>query len=130
MKKLLLSLVAIIMGGFMVVTPAFAECTQEQLDNGCVSTSIIDNGCSCDSGDGASIKKTLRLVVDIISMGIGILAVIGVIVSGLQYLTAGDSEEKTRKAKRRIVEIVIGIAIYVLMYAILTFLIPDFNPTL
>ena len=130
MKKLLLSLVAVIMGGFMVVSPVFAECTQEQLDNGCVSTSIVDNGCSCDGGDGSSIKRSLRLVVDIMSIGIGILAVTGVIISGLQYLTAGDSEEKTRKAKRRIVEIVIGIAVYVLIYAILTFLIPDFNPAL
>ena len=67
------------------------------------------------------------MVVNIMSVGIGILAVIGISVSGIQYLTAGGNEEKTRKAKRRIFEIIIGIAIYVLIFALLQWLLPGFN---
>lgn len=129
MKKLFISILAIAISGFILARPVFAECSQEQLDRGCVSTAILNNGCSCDDGHGSSVKSVLRLVVDIMSIGVGILAVIGISISGVQYLTAGGNEEKTRKAKRRIIEIVIGVAVFVLIYAILYFLVPDFNPS-
>lgn len=122
MKKILFSILAVIMGGFMLVTPVFATCSDAQLKQGCVSTSILGNGCSCDSGNGDSISNLLKLIVDIMTIGIGILGVIGITVVGIQYLTAGGNEEKTRKAKRRMFEIVIGLVAYVLIYAALKWL--------
>ena len=134
MKKLLLSLVAIIMGGFIMAAPVFAECTSEQLEKGCVNTAILgENGCSCKSGEtgenGQGITNILTLVVDILTVGIGILAAIGITIVGIQYLTAGGSEEQTRKAKRRMLEIVIGVAAYVVLYALLRWLLPAYNPS-
>lgn len=79
------------------------------------------------SDDEKGIKEILDLVVNILSVGVGILAVIGISISGIQYLSAGGNEEKTRKSKRRIFEIVIGVAVYVVMYAILKFLLPSFE---
>ena len=122
MKKILLSLIAIFMGGMMVASPAFAACSEAQLKQGCVSTAILSGGCSCDSGNGDSVTNILQLVIDIMTIGIGILGVIGITVVGIQYLTAGGSEEKTRKAKRRLFEIIIGLVAYVLIYAILRWL--------
>ena len=144
MKKILLSVLSIFVAGIIMVAPVFA-------DTKCVPTSVLGDSacdadgnfkhkidrdhpvgenevsCSCDDGEGGSIKEILKLVVDIMSIGVGILAVIGISVSGVQYLTAGGSEEKTRKAKRRILEIVIGLIAYVLIYALLRFLLPGFN---
>ena len=125
MKKLLISVMAIIMSCFISVSPVFATCTKSQLKNGCVSTSILgEKGCSCDSGNGDSVLHILNLVVDIMTIGIGVLGVIGISITGIQYLTAGGSEEKTRKAKRRMFEIVIGLVAYVLIYAFLKWLMP------
>ncbi len=73
---------------------------------------------NCDQG----IDGVLNLVVDIMTMGIGILGVLGIVITGIQYLTAGGSEEKTRKAKRRMFEIVIGLVAYAVVYAFLTWL--------
>ncbi|MBR3248656.1 hypothetical protein IKF89_01330 [Candidatus Saccharibacteria bacterium] len=127
MKKVFYSLVAMVIGGMMLMAPAMARCTQDQLDSGCVSTSILANGCSCDDGSGSETKRILQLVVTIMTMGVGILAVLGITIVGIQYLTAGGSEEKTRKAKRRMFEIVIGLVAYVIIYAVLHWLIPDFS---
>jgi len=134
MKKLLAGILAIFMGAMMIGAPAFAECSETQLKNGCVNTAVLGkNGCSCKSGsekdeNGAGIKRILKLIVEIMTIGIGILGVLGVTIVGIQYLTAGGSEEKTRKAKRRMLEIVIGLVAYVLIYALLQWLIPDFKP--
>ena len=78
--------------------------------------------CVCDDGQGSSIEHILNLVIDIMTIGVGILGVVGISISGIQYLTAAGNEEKTRKAKRRLLEIVIGLAVYALFYAILTWL--------
>lgn len=84
----------------------------------------VSTGCEC--GDGESIKGILKLVVDIMSIGVGILGVIGISITGIQYLTAGGNEEQVRKAKRRIFEIVIGIAVYAVIVALLNWLLPTF----
>ena len=131
MKKIILALAAVMMSGIMLVSPVFAE-------SNCVFTSVIGNqkcsknadgeavadppgdfNCSCDDGKGSATTDILKLVLDIFSVVVGILAVIGITIVGIQYLTAGGSEEKTRKAKRRMLEIVIGIALYVLLYSLL-----------
>ena len=64
------------------------------------------------------------------TVGIGILGVVGITIVGIQYLTAGGNEEKTRKAKRRLYEIVIGLVAYVLIYAFLQWLLPNFDESL
>lgn len=77
-----------------------------------------------DDGEGCGVYKILNLVVDILTMGIGIVGVIGIMISGIQYLTARGNEEQARKAKRRIYEIVIGIVSFVLLYAVSQWLLP------
>lgn len=95
----------------------------------CVDTAILgENGQSCDDGSGSSVKGVLKLVVEIMTVGVGILSVIGISVVGVQYLTAGGDEGKTRKAKMRMFEIVIGVILYVVAYALMSWLIPDFKP--
>ena len=88
-----------------------------------VETAILTNCGNDPDGVGC----ILRLVVDIMSIGIGILGVIGIVIVGLQYLTAGGNEEKTRKAKQRMFEIIIGLVAYVAIYAILKWLLPSFD---
>jgi hypothetical protein len=78
------------------------------------------------SGKGEGIVCILTMVVDVLTVGIGVLGVLGITVVGIQYLTAGGSEEQTRKAKRRLFEIIIGLVGYVLIYALLKFLMPSF----
>mgnify|MGYP003291114846 CR=1 FL=1 len=133
MKKLLMGMVAIFMGVMMVGAPAFAACSDDQKAKGCVDTAVLgEGGCSCKSGEtaekGEGIIHILQLVVEIMTIGIGVLGVLGITIVGVQYLTAGGSEEKTRKAKRRMFEIVIGLVAYVLIYALMQWLIPGFRP--
>ena len=125
MKKILFSILAIFMGSIMMFAPVFAE---DSCGEGCVPTSILgEKGCSCDKGEGESIMGVLKLAVDIMSAGVGILGVIGISIFGVQYLTAGGNEEKARKAKHRIFEIVLGLAIYTAVYVFFRWLLPGFD---
>ena len=53
--------------------------------------------------------------------------VVGISVTGIQYLTAGGNEEQTRKSKRRMFEIIIGLAVYATFFMLMQWLINDFE---
>ena len=96
--------------------------------DGIVDTTFF--GTLQEDGEGCGVYTVLSLVMTIMTIGIGVTAVIGITIAGIIYLTAGNNVAKTTKAKRRIYEIVIGLIAYVALVAILTFLLPEFNPEL
>lgn len=83
----------------------------------------------CDEDGEATIFHILSTILDIVSVGIGILAVIGISITGIQILTAGGNAEKGTKAKRRMTEIVIGIVCYIALFAALKWLLPTGIPS-
>ena len=66
----------------------------------------------------------LLIVINILTAGIGILAVAGIVYGSVLYASAGGSPEQVKKAMGIISNVVIGIVAYALMYALLNFLIP------
>lgn len=83
-----------------------------------------------EDGEGCGVYAVLDLVITIMTMGIGIAAIIGISISGIMYLTAKGNVARATKAKRRIYEIVIGLIAYAALFAVLTFLLPEWNPEL
>jgi len=142
MKKFLLGIITVFTVFIIATAPVYAEgekCTLTSIlgNSKCNSdgTKAPDNvkvdgenyfNCSCDT-KGDSIEDTLGFVVDILSVGVGILGVIGISIVGIQYLTAGGNEEQTRKSKRRLFDIIIGLAVYALMFALLKWFLPGFG---
>lgn len=88
----------------------------------------ILTGCGekANQKEGEGITCVISLVIDIFSVGIGVLGVLGITIVGIQYLTSGGNEAQMTKAKRRLFEIVIGLVAYVLIYAFLKWISPSF----
>ena len=96
-------------------TKVFADGDADCVDT--VDTVLFGTVCGSEG-----ISKVLELVINVLNIGVGILGVIGISVTGIQYLTAGSSEEQTKKAKRRLTEIVIGLAAYAVLSVFVNFL--------
>ncbi len=152
MKKLIISILTVMTAFIIAVAPVYAaeKCTltsvlgtdkcdkdgnkvdsnstKETKDGNKVDSNSTKEtyNCSCDE-DGSSIYDLLRLILNIMTIGIGILGIIGITIVGIQYLTAGGNEEQTRKAKQRLIEIVIGLVAYVALYALLYWLLPNYD---
>ena len=119
MKKILILLATFLSVLGMTVAPTMVFATE-------IETTIL-TGCGDAANEGEAgegIYCVLDMALTIATYGVGIAAVIGVIVAGIQYMTAQGNEAQMAKAKRRILEVVIGIALYALMWAILQWLIP------
>jgi hypothetical protein len=89
--------------------------------DGTAKTAILKT-CATDDGKGGGILCLLREGLDILSWIVGALGFAALVFVGFQYLTAGDNEEQIKKAKRRIVEIVIGVALFLLANVIVQWL--------
>lgn len=70
------------------------------------------------------ISYLLRMAIRILTGLVAVLAVVSIVYAGVQYASAGDSPEKVKAAKDRITQTVIGVLLYIFMFAILEFLIP------
>lgn len=95
-------------------------------NDGCkgAQVSILGDGCIEDDGQGGGVFFVLNIILVVMTFGVGILGTLGIVVAGIQYMTARDNEATVMKAKTRILEIVIGLAIYAVMFTLLQFLIP------
>ena len=89
-----------------------------------VETSIIKCDADEDDKEGEGIFAILAILVSILTYGVGIAATIGVVISGYQYLTARDDMGQVVKAKKRLMEIAIGLVIYAIMWGVIQFLLP------
>ena len=116
--------------GIFAATPTLT--TPVSADCGGVKTSLIN--CS-QTGSGDDVTNTgiwgvLILAINVLSAAVGVAALGGIVYGAILYTSAGGSVEQTKKAMGIILNVVIGVVAYGLMYVGLNFLIPGgvFNP--
>lgn len=130
MRKILAAVVGIMMGIMMMGVPVMAA--GSVCPEGCVHVSILKpngNECVCPDSNGSYIKWIIKRVVNILTGAVLAAAVIGIVISGIQYATAGGNEQQMVKAKNRMIQIAIGLLVWIFMWALLNWLIPGFNGT-
>lgn len=120
-QKIQMLLIAIAsFGGLLAPTMVYATTSC-----GGVTTSII----SCNETGGNLTQNTgiwglLTMVIKILTGGIGVLAVAGIVYGAILYTTAAGSAEQVKKAIEVFRNVVIGIVAYALMFGFLNFIIP------
>ena len=126
MKKILLILSSIFL--LSLVSVAFTG-TFVNAQNSCggVETSIIS--CDNDGGSTANVKDSavwqiLRVAINILTGGIMIAALGGLIYASVLYTSSGANPETRKKSISIMTNIVIGIVTYALMWALLNFILP------
>lgn len=85
---------------------------------GGVKTNVVN----CEAPNG--IYGVLLIVLNVLTVGVLVVAVLGLILSGVQYLTSRDNETQVVAAKKRMGQIVLGIVIYAVAWTVMEWLIP------
>lgn len=94
---------------------------------GGVETAIIS--CSQNSKDPGSAEETgvwgiLILTINIMTGGVGVLALAGLVWGAILYTSAGGSPEQVKKARMVFTNVVIGVVAFGAMFVLLNFLVP------
>jgi hypothetical protein len=85
-----------------------------------IKTSII----KCDSTGGNPVTSILLQVINFLAIGVGIAVVGGIIWGGMLYASSNGDASKTKQGITVIVNAVIGLLLFIFMYAIINFLVP------
>ena len=75
------------------------------------------------NGEGG-IMNIVTLVVTILTGAVVVAGTIGIIICGVMWMTARDNEAQVAKAKKRMLDIVIGLVVWVLLALLANLFIP------
>jgi len=124
-----------VMAGFFLLLGLIVLTTPNNVSADCggISTSIIncpDQDGTDKNGNGSlDVEETgvwgiLLLIVNILTAGVGVLALAGIVYGSVLYTSAGGNQEQVKKAMGIFTNVVIGVLAFAAMWALLNFLIP------
>ena len=127
MKKLILGVAMMMATVFAFGGNVMAATTN--CNDGEIETSIIQiGGSNCYKADGDTegdaIFEILNIVLNTLTFIVSAVGVLGIVITGIQYMTARDNDQQVAKAKMRLIQIVIGLVAYALLFGFLSWLIP------
>ena len=111
-KHLIISSVMALMMGVGLVpalaTHAFAQTAQQQ------ACQAINGNTGCTSPAGSpDISSIIKTVINILSIVVGVAAIIMIIIGGLRYVTSGGDASSTASAKNTIIYALVGLVVAV-----------------
>jgi hypothetical protein len=78
--------------------------------------------CTDEAANG-SVGNTVASIIDVLSIVVGLAAVIMIIIGGLRYITSGGASEKVTGAKNTLLYAIIGLVVVALAQVIVHFVI-------
>ena len=123
-KKLITITTAAILGFSLIGLTAPAFASDPVCDNPSVAEEVkAASGCSGHTT--GTLDKAIINILNGIIAAMGLVAVIFVIIGGVNYMTSTGDPSKVEKAKKTILYALIGMAICVLAFAIVNFVIAN-----
>lgn len=102
------------------ITPPTPSPTKKAEGCADIKTSII----KCDNTGGDPIISILLQVINFLAVGVGIAVVGGIIWGGMLYASSNGDSSKTKQGISVIVNAVIGLLLFIFMYALINYLVP------
>lgn len=81
----------------------------------------------CSKSNPSDATAVAKTVVNILMFVVGLLSVVMIIYSGLQFITQGSNPTKVEAAKKTLTASIIGLAVAILSYAIVNFVVGVFK---
>lgn len=125
-KRALMSLS--VMGLLLVPVVGLAGEVSAQAPNctgiqNCVGEGIKQTDPNAPTDAGTRVNEIIRLVINIFSLIVGVVAVIMIIIGGLKYITSGGDSGNITSAKNTILYAIIGLVIVALAQIIVRFVL-------
>lgn len=105
----------------MAKTAYAANCGKDASDKYVITS--VEFHCG-DTANGGGITSILVWVINFLAAGVGIAVVIGLIFGGITYIASDGDSNKAKQGKDIIVNAIIGLFLFMFLWAAVNFLIP------
>lgn len=136
MIQRLKKLITVLSFGFALAMPAMSLATVHAATDDCLKDTggtiagCLGNGVDKTDPDRADkgtpserVDKVIRLVINVFSLVVGVIAVIMIIIGGLKYITSGGDSGNITGAKNTILYAIIGLVVVALAQIVVKFVL-------
>jgi hypothetical protein len=119
MKKLFLALllsVSVCFGGTAVVAAAPTDGAKQTI---CAQVNQVQGTC----GDTSGVKRVIAAAINILSIIVGVAAVIMIVIAGMKYVTSGGDSSSIASAKNTLIYAIVGLIVTALAQFIVRFVL-------
>ena len=106
------------------VASAACDGIQQSIAQG-VNDAVGDNGCQTSSQGNVSLQDIASKIVNLLSVIVGVVAVIMIIVGGFRYIASGGASDKVSGAKNTLIYAIVGLIIVALAQFIVHFVLSN-----
>ncbi len=124
-KLAVASLALVVAGAGAALAPAavYADAKGEAMSGVNASQTGTSGDTAVHDTGAGSLDSTVKNIINAVLYVVGILAVVMVIIGGVQYTTSGGDSAAVTKAKNTILYGIVGLVIAILAYAIVNFVV-------
>ena len=129
LKKTILTFAALIAVAAPVLAPAavYASSATECGVNQGAELRLGTGSCAVESTGTSSLNALVKKVINILSVIVGVVAVIMIIIGGLKYITSGGESSNVSGAKNTIIYAIVGLVVVALAQFIVRFVLTNTN---
>lgn len=109
--------------GVTAVMPAVALAAASSPQSQVCSALGSDSNCGSTPSSGVDLNTTITAVVNILSLVVGIVAVIAIIICGLRMITSNGDANSFASARTGIIYAIVGLVVVLLSQAIVQFVL-------
>lgn len=91
----------------------------------CGVNSASGQGCSTTAQPTTSLDSEIHTVINLLSLVVGLIAIIMIIIAGLRYITSAGEAEKIKSAKNTLIYAIVGLVIVALAQTIAHFVLTE-----
>jgi cytochrome bd-type quinol oxidase subunit 2 len=136
MKKILLTLViaisyllpTLMLAGTAAALTCSGDMTnltaKQQIQCGACGAAGSESSCNPAAAPG-TVDDTIKTVINLLSIAVGVVAVIMIIIGGLRYITSAGSPEQAKGARNTILYAIIGLVIVAMAQVIVRFVLKN-----
>lgn len=125
--KRLMALALLTIAGTLVMAFALPVTTlAAPKDDVCAGVELTGGSCT-PPADGPSVQSTITDVINILSIVVGVAAVIMIIIGGFRYIVSAGDSNSVNGAKNTILYAVIGLVIVAMAQVIVRFVVNRFT---
>jgi len=112
--------ISLFFAGLVLAPVGFAQTPKDSV---CDGIELTGGGCDLSNGDTTTINDTITQAINILSVLVGVTAVVMIIIGGFKYITSSGDSGNTASAKNTILFALIGLVIVGLAQVIVQFVI-------
>lgn len=129
--KRLILFIAVLSGTFAVALPAlpvYAGPFDASKQQACRGANLSNNDTGCDGTTARqTLDKRIGFIVNLLTVLVGIIAVIVIIVNGIRFITSNGDSNSISSAKHGIIYAIVGLIVVALAQVIVRFVLSRIN---